>query len=57
MREFFEEEEDVFKETHLKKILSSGGVSIAHSKTELIELINTYLKFPNKNSKERDSRG
>jgi hypothetical protein len=53
MRNFFDVEEDIFKETHLKEILASGAVSIAYNKKELIDLINEYLKSPNKNSNER----
>ena len=41
------------KEIHLKKILSSGAVSIANTREELIKIINSYLQFPKMHSKER----
>ena len=43
-----------FSSTHFKTIMETGGVSLANSETNLIELINKYLNNPELNKDNRE---
>ena len=47
---FWGEEKEVLKGTHLQDVLSSGGVKIAFTEEELIDAINYYLEDPSRDA-------
>ena len=44
---------DLYKREHFIPIVDSGGLELAHSRDELIKLINTAFENPTRLSKER----
>jgi len=52
-REYLSSIKRYFDYNHLKAIIKSGGVRIANSKEELLDLVNKYLKNPETDQKGR----